>query len=157
MWDDIRQKYGDLDALKAASDKLKALEESQKTDLQRAEDALKAERELRAQEAQKTQDAELKALRLEVGHAKGLDALLSARLQGTTREELEADADAILAIVGVKPRLTPPPLHATDGVTDTAGRAIRLTPGQQAAARASRMTDEQYIQALRLLEQGQKE
>jgi hypothetical protein len=153
----IREQYGDLDALKAAHDKLKALEDSQKTDLQKAQDALQAERDLRTQEAQKTKDADLKALRLEVGYAKGLDALLSARLQGTTREELDADADAVLAVVHARPRPTPPPLHATAGVTEPAGRAIKLTLGQQSAARAAHMTDEQYIQALRDMEQGQRE
>lgn len=44
---------------------------------------------------QQMQAAELKALRLEVAAEKGLTPQQAARLQGATREELAADADAL--------------------------------------------------------------
>ena len=51
-------------------------------------------------EQMKTEVAQerLGRLRLEVATAKGLTAAQAARLQGTTAEELQADADALLAL-----------------------------------------------------------
>lgn len=54
----------------------------------------------KTQEAVKAATA--KALRLEVSQAKGLPVELAARLQGDTKEALEADADVLLAAVGVE-------------------------------------------------------
>lgn len=45
--------------------------------------------------------AEAKALRYEVAAEKGIDLKLASRLSGSTREELEADADDFLASIGV--------------------------------------------------------
>lgn len=45
----------------------------------------------------KAAEAESRALRAEVAQAKGLTAAQARRLQGSTREELEADADDLLA------------------------------------------------------------
>lgn len=44
---------------------------------------------------QQQRDAELRATRLEVAAAKGLTPAQAARLQGATREDLEADAEAL--------------------------------------------------------------
>lgn len=44
---------------------------------------------------QQMRDAKLRAARLEVAAAKGLTPAQAARLQGATREELEADADQL--------------------------------------------------------------
>jgi hypothetical protein len=44
---------------------------------------------------QQMREAELRAARLEVAAAKGLTPAQAARLQGTTREELDADADQL--------------------------------------------------------------
>jgi hypothetical protein len=49
---------------------------------------------------QQFEQAQLRALRLEVAAAKGLTPKQAARLQGSTREELEADADDLLATFG---------------------------------------------------------
>jgi hypothetical protein len=43
-------------------------------------------------------DAEAKLLRYEVALQKGLDARLAERLRGSSREELEADADTLAAL-----------------------------------------------------------
>jgi hypothetical protein len=59
-------------------------------------DADKTEAEKRAAAEQRAVDAELRATRLEVAHEKGLTPAQAKRLVGTTREELEADADEVL-------------------------------------------------------------
>ena len=46
---------------------------------------------------QRAATAEARAMRLEVAHDKGLTSAQANRLVGTTKEELEADADELLA------------------------------------------------------------
>lgn len=72
-----------------AAARLAKIEEEQKTAEQKAADKA-AEAEKRAAEA------ELKALRLEIAHEKGLTPAQAKRISGTTREELESDADEFL-------------------------------------------------------------
>lgn len=74
---------------KARAQKLQEIEDADKTEVQKATDKL-AEAEKRAKEA------EVRALRLEVAGAKGLSAAQAKRLVGSTKEELEADADEFL-------------------------------------------------------------
>ena len=50
-----------------------------------------------------------RAERLEVALDKGLPKALAARLQGSTREELEADADELLKLVGEQKPASPKP------------------------------------------------
>lgn len=47
-------------------------------------------------------DSESRAMRAEVANAKGLTATQAKRLVGSTREELEADADELLADIGAQ-------------------------------------------------------
>ncbi len=70
--------------------KLKELEDRDKSESEKLTERLTAA-EKRAAEA------EAQALRLEVATAKGLTATQVKRLVGSTREELEADADELLA------------------------------------------------------------
>lgn len=70
--------------------KAKELEEAQKTAEQRATEA-------QAAAEQRATEAESKLLRLDVAAEKGLTPAQAKRLVGATREELEADADDILA------------------------------------------------------------
>lgn len=73
-------------------ERLKSLEDKDKSELQRAiERAEKAERD-RA-------EAETRALRLDVASRKGLPSQLAARLRGKSKAELEADADELLTLV----------------------------------------------------------
>ena len=74
-----------------------------KTELQRAQEAAQAAEKRAA-------DAEGKALRAEVASAKGVPAAL---LTGSTKEELEAAADALLEFKGAGTPPVPPP--AGDG------------------------------------------
>lgn len=77
-------------ALRAKASKLDEIEEASKTEQQKALD--------RAAAAEKAaNEATTKLLRYEVAAAKGVPAKLAGRLQGTTKEEMEADADDLLA------------------------------------------------------------
>lgn len=101
---------------KANADKAKKfddLEQEKKTEAERlTERATEAERLAAA--------ASLRAERFEVAAAKGLPIDLAPRLQGTTRDELLADADVLLAQVGqTKPR--PPSLDGGARKTASGG------------------------------------
>lgn len=63
-------------------------------------DADKSEAEKRAAAETRAEQAELRVLRLEVGADKGLTPKQAARLVGTTREELAADADELITTFG---------------------------------------------------------
>ena len=81
------------DAEKANADmakRLKEFEDADKSELEKV--AAKA-----AEAEQRAVEAEARALRLEVAAAKGLTPSQAKRLIGSTQEELEADADEILA------------------------------------------------------------
>lgn len=71
-----------------AAEKLEKLEQDKLTEIEKANNRAKAAEE-------KASALELKDLKVTVAHAKSLPAYLATRLQGTTKEELEADADAI--------------------------------------------------------------
>ena len=73
----------------AAVDELKALKETKQTDEEKVAAKL-ADLEKRANEADQ------RALRAEVAQAKGLSPAQARRLQGTTKEEFEADADDLI-------------------------------------------------------------
>ena len=83
-----RTKYEGFDELKAKAAKLDELEQANLTELQKAT----ARAEKAEAEAEK---ARLMMLRHEVAAANNLPAVLAARLQGTTREEMETDAKAL--------------------------------------------------------------
>lgn len=78
-----------------AAAKLAELEDREKTDQQRLADRIKAADEAKA-------EANRLLLRAKVATAKGLTPELVDRLRGDTEEEMEADADALLALT--KPR-----------------------------------------------------
>lgn len=101
-WNLIQNLRGDLDELKPKAARLKELEDAEKTETQRLSDQL-------AEESTARQEAERRALVLEIATEKGLTPALAKRLSGSTREELEADADELSALL--------PP--AEDGRTTT--------------------------------------
>lgn len=72
--------------------KLKEFEDRDKSELEKANERATAA-ETRAAELERNY------LRSQVALAKGLPANLAARLQGSTKEELEADADALKALI----------------------------------------------------------
>lgn len=74
----------------SAAKRLKELEDADKTESQKAAE--------RAEAAEKrAAEAEQRAIRLEIAAAKGLTPAQAKRLVGSTAEELEADADELLA------------------------------------------------------------
>jgi DNA repair exonuclease SbcCD ATPase subunit len=77
--------------LEAAESKLREIEDSEKSELQRLQEQL-ADAEKRAGTAQ------MESLRLQVAHDKGLTPSQARRLSGSTLEELEADADELLEL-----------------------------------------------------------
>ena len=103
-----RTKAKELEPLAA---KAQELEDAGKTETQRLAEAASAA-EKRAAEA------EAKILRLEVAGEKGLTPAQARRLVGTTKEELEADADELLASFGQPqaPKATPPTQKPTEAL-----------------------------------------
>lgn len=75
-------------------------------------------------------EATLKAARLEIAAEKGLTPLQAARLQGTTREELAADADALKALF---PTSLTPGTPAPDPSQGARGGANQLEASLKAA------------------------
>jgi hypothetical protein len=149
----IASQYGDLDELKAlkqAEEDRKAAEMSEIEKL----NAQLADMQTKQQAAeQKAQQAELNALRLRVGHELGVPPVLSARLSGQDEEAIRADANALLeALKTDAPAARIPNLDATAGMGSITAPTVKLTPGQQAAARAAGLTDEQYAESLKAVE-----
>lgn len=99
-----RAKYDKFDEYKAAAERLKELEDSQKPAEQLADEKI-AEIESKYQALQDELAAKEKALkaveldnlRSKVAVDKGLPSAWVDRLRGETREDLEADAEALLA------------------------------------------------------------
>lgn len=95
----------------------KQIEDATKTAEQKMADDLKAAQDLATTNA-------TRAMRYEVAAAKGLDLKLATRLAGSTREELEADADTLKALIPAvapaPPPLTPDPAQgARPGTSET--------------------------------------
>jgi antitoxin component of RelBE/YafQ-DinJ toxin-antitoxin module len=109
-----RAKYAKFDEYKAAYEKLQEIEESSKSDLEKAQArAARAEAELGAIKAEQ----EVSLLRSQVANEKGVPAdLLTAR----TEEELNAQAEKLLNYAEQKKR---PPVVNSDGFAPTTGGA----------------------------------
>jgi hypothetical protein len=92
-WKLITNLRADVDRHKKRADtaesKLKEIEDSKKSESER-------DAEARAAAEKKAADAELDVTRLRVAMSKGLSETQAKRLVGTTKEELEADADELL-------------------------------------------------------------
>ena len=87
-----RARYADYDDLKTKAGEYDKVQDAAKSDLQKANDrAEQLARELATEQAAR--------LRHEAAAKAGLSADLAARLQGTTAEELAADAAALKALL----------------------------------------------------------
>jgi hypothetical protein len=84
-------------------------------------DRLKKENQ---QLTERTTKAERDALRVLVASDKKLPAVLAARLNGTTKEELEEDADALLAAFGGVPPKSPAPDPSAGPKNDPVGGTV---------------------------------
>lgn len=87
---DLEARLKELEPLAA---KAKQLEDAKKTESEKLTEKLTAAEK-------RAVDAESKALRLEVATAKGLTPAQAKRLVGSTKEELETDADELVASFG---------------------------------------------------------
>jgi len=102
----------------AAEKRLAELEDANKSELQRAAESARSWQE-------RAEAAELRAMRAEVAARKGLTAAQAKRLQGSTEEELEADADELLSAFQAEP-----PTNGTAGLPPADRRPEpRLRPG----------------------------
>lgn len=93
-WKALARKHeGNAKSNATAAKRLRELEDAGKSEIQRASE--------RADTAEKERDdTRAQLLRLEVAGDKGLSLAQAKRLVGSTREELEADADALLKEFG---------------------------------------------------------
>lgn len=91
-------------------------------------DAEKGEAEKRAAAEARAEAADLRALRVEVAYEKGLTPAQAKRLVGSTREELEKDADEILVDFPVTKAPATPKPDPSQGPRggDPAGRPTSL-------------------------------
>ena len=124
-----------------AAKRLAEIEEAQKTEAEKAAERLAAA-EKRASEL------EAKALRAEVANAKGVPANL---LSGSTQEELEASADALLAFKGAPASPSAAPfIEATNKVTpetDLAGAIAQAQKDRNFALVATLKAQQSALQA----------
>jgi len=106
-----------------AAKRLAEIEDASKSEQQRLEErATAAEKRL--------EETEARLLRAEVASDKGLPAALAARLTGTTKEELEADAEQLLALVG-----KPAPGRSADALVGTRTAPAAAEDVEKVAAR----------------------
>lgn len=120
-----RTKVRDLEPLAA---KATAADEAQKTETQKLTEQLAA-----AQRAAET--AQASERRFRVAAAKGLPPELAARLQGTTEDELNADADALAALVNT-------------GVQQPGRPAVDLRQGARGTAPVQPQDNNQWLRDL---------
>jgi hypothetical protein len=109
--------------------RLKEFEDADKSELEKATTAA-------AEAAKRAEEAELKALRLEVAGDKGLTPSQARRLVGSTKEELEADADQLLEdfAANAKPAPKVPPRPKPPAGSKDKGDPGELEGKERAAA-----------------------
>lgn len=107
-----RGKFADYGDLKAKAAKFDELDQASKTEQERLTERLTST------ESRATR-AESKALRLEVAFEKGLTPAQAKRLVGSTRDELEADAEEIKRDFPVKPSDPKPDVDLDLGARST--------------------------------------
>lgn len=105
----LTKDYADYGDLKAKAEQFDQLQAANQTDLERAtSEAADWKARFEAAESARA-EAELTALRHSVAVAKGLPAALAKRLTGSTREEIEADADDLLEVAPARRGPKPDP------------------------------------------------
>lgn len=131
-----RAKYSDYDDLKAKAAKLDEAESKSKDESQKLLDRIAAAEKKAADAEERVGKAEADALRLSVAATKGLTPAQAKRLAGSTREELETDADELLESFkseggeGDGNRRPPParPRENLKGGTDPTSEPVEMNP-----------------------------
>lgn len=93
----------------AAEARIKEFEDAQKSEEERRQEELAAAKQEAESQRARVHELEVAQTRSEVAVEKKLPPKLAGRLTGETREEIEADAEALLADLGTLPVETPPP------------------------------------------------
>lgn len=97
-WKALSRKHEDRAKANAdAADRLKALEDKDKSEVQKLTDRATAAEKAAEAARKEAEEARLEATRLTVATAKGLTPAQATRLRGTTEEELTKDAEDLLA------------------------------------------------------------
>lgn len=126
---DVESKFSDYPDLKSKAQQYDALEESVKSDVQRANESA-AEFKARADsEAAEKTAAKLENLRFRISAKKGLDPELWDRVTGTNEEEIEADVDKLVSKFSVHERKSP-----IGALRSGASTASNADPKERAAA-----------------------
>ena len=125
-----RAKYSDYEDLKQKAAQADKLEDEKKSGEQKLADEIKSLKDDLAKERHR-------ALVAEVAREKGLTGKAAARLRGTTREELESDADDLRETFGIKAAENgggdgdSKDGDNKDGQGDTGGDGRRADPGRR--------------------------
>lgn len=121
--DEAAKYRNEIKELKPAADRLKELEESQKSELEKAT--------ARAEAAEKALTAAtLDRDRMSVALAKGLDPELAPLLSGATKEDIEKQAELLASRLSTTSKPAPKSLKSGASGSDSGG----LTPKERAAA-----------------------
>ncbi len=135
---EIAAQFADYEDLKAASTRLKEIEDAQKSEQEKANEKIAELNKRLEDQAAEVAKANLAALKSEVARVKGVPA---SRLHGKTQEELEADADAYLAEVAAREqqtKRTPTKTPAANLKSGASGSDSNALVGKARAAAALR-------------------
>lgn len=129
-----QQEFGDYDDLKAAAAELQTIKDASKTEQQKLVDQLTAVQKQLSDKDSEISKLTVEKLRAEVASTKGVPA---GRLSGTTKEEIEADAEAYLSEIAslreAAPKRKPPaPAGLKSGASSSGDTSAN--PQERAAA-----------------------
>lgn len=125
----------ELAQLRADAAELATRRQSEMTETQRLQAEKEAAEQAAAQARADAESATRRALLLEVASTKGLTPAQAERLQGSTREELEADADALRSAFGGGDQSRRPPL-GTGSDAGTSAKTVSAGAARYAARHA---------------------
>ncbi|NYE44193.1 hypothetical protein [Streptomyces fulvorobeus] len=117
----------ELERLRAAETELATRKAADLTDAERLQAEKDAAETARLTAERERDEARAEALRITVAAAKGLTPSQAKRLQGSTKEELEADADELVKDFGPSTLGTPPPLSGGNRGGDVGGSKSTAT------------------------------
>jgi len=118
-----RAKFADYEDIKAKAAKFDQLEAEKQTEQEKLASQIKDAEQKRVDAENTVVSLQGTVLKYQIAAEKGLDLKAAARLTGTTREEIEADADAF------KASFAPASTGQVPGVGNTGGDAVATSPG----------------------------
>ena len=121
----------ELERLRQADEELKRRQASELTEAERLQAEKEAAETARLTAERERDEARAEALRITVAASKGLTPGQAKRLQGSTKEELEADADDMLKDFAPSTLGTPPPRSGGDRGGDVGGNTRTTATGAE--------------------------